>query len=65
MIPKEYYNDNDSEFSERTLIFDAMDRVQKYIKGSDKYLYEISRIVKNVKPIFKSLGFENLKISGK
>lgn len=62
-ITKEYYNDNDSEFSERTLVFDAMEKVQKYIKGSEKYLYEISRIVKNVKPVFKNLGFDNLKIS--
>ena len=62
-ITKEYYFDENAEFTERTPIFDAMDKVQKYIKGSKKYLYEISRIVKNIKPIFKNLGFERLQIS--
>lgn len=62
-ITKKFYQDETAEFSERTPVLEAMTKIQPYIKGGDKYLYEIKRIVIKIKPIFEKLGYDRLKIS--
>ena len=62
-ITNKYFHDDNAEFSERTLVLEAMENILKYIKGSERYLYEMKRIIIKIKPIFEKLGYDKLKIS--